>query len=147
MNEDVERNLLCEINPALDVALSQIDDASYYLDLYLDPTNKEQPLSVMKPVIQRDFVGGTENVTFAQFAEFVVQDGEIATEIAEHMLKFPEASYDYNADVMEPGVYESHTVLDADELRRQIDAANDDPRDHLRSPDAKWLNAHDEENA
>jgi hypothetical protein len=69
------------------------------------------------PVIERAYHGGTESVTFADFAEFVVQDGAMALVIARRMINGDDP-YEYNED--EPEFYETFSVADSLELERQV---------------------------
>jgi len=75
--------------------------------------------------IRRAYLGGSDDVTFDQFAEIVVQDYACAAEVAETMLNDDPRPYQWNAD--EPEFYEEFAVIDAAELRRCLDTyATDD---------------------
>lgn len=79
-----------------------------------DSTAKPAPT---QQSIRREYLGGTESLTFAEFAERVIQDDEIAEQIAEQMLRSPEP-YDHNSE--EPEFFERFTVIDRDHLRREL---------------------------
>lgn len=73
--------------------------------------------SDLAPSIRREFPGGSELVTFSEFAEGVVQNEEVAVEIAEQMLA-GEEPYEYNAS--EPEFREVFTILSRAELEEQL---------------------------
>jgi hypothetical protein len=76
-------------------------------------------MNAERACIKRTAHGVTEFVDFRDFAESVVQDDQVAREMAEAMLANPERPYQQNVD--EPEFYEVYEVVDADELRRQME--------------------------
>jgi hypothetical protein len=80
---------------------------------------EEEALAVRRPCITRKFCGGEETVSLSGFARYVVQDDDMALDIAQRMLGGVDP-YTYNED--EPEFYEEFSVLDHDELQRQVEA-------------------------
>lgn len=74
------------------------------------------------PSIQRTFHGGTECISFGEFASNVIQEQDVAVSIATTMLSRPDIPYEDNVD--EPEFYETYLCLDAELLRDQITAAD-----------------------
>jgi hypothetical protein len=74
-------------------------------------------------VIERKFYGGTESVTFDDFALFVIQDDDEALTIAHRMLDGMDP-YPFNEPHTgaEPEFYEEFRVLNSNKLREQISA-------------------------
>lgn len=72
-----------------------------------------------KPCILREFLGGSEEQNFDQWATSTIQDHEVALEIAAKMLSgFHPCPY--NAD--QPEFYEEFTITDGEALRLQMEA-------------------------
>lgn len=72
----------------------------------------------MEPCIERKFFGGSERVTFDEFARFVIQDEDEAMVIAARMLSGQDP-YPWNEGV-EPEFYEEFSVIDAEALRGEV---------------------------
>lgn len=68
--------------------------------------------------IRRQFIGGEEFISFADFATNVVQDEGVALEVAHRMLK-GEDPYEWNPD--QPEFYEQFSVVDAEALEFQTE--------------------------
>jgi hypothetical protein len=75
------------------------------------------------PCVLREFTGGSEHVSFAEFAHHVVQERTVAEQIAHTMLSTGEP-YEYNED--EPRFREVFTIIDEAALRRQREASERD---------------------
>lgn len=73
----------------------------------------------LTPSIRRTFMGGEESVTFNDWATNVIQDYDVAADIARAMLGGHDP-YSYNE--AEPQFFERFTVEDADALREQLAA-------------------------
>ena len=79
-----------------------------------------------RPCIKRSFHGGTQTISFREFADEVVQDGASALEIARTMLEHPARVYHYNANEAE--FYETFEILADGEkhLREQVASYQED---------------------
>jgi hypothetical protein len=71
-----------------------------------------------------DDEGGTEEMTYDQWADYHVQDSEAALSIAKSMLADEDGRSD-NFDLMER-VFEVYTIIDRAEFVRQANAYNDE---------------------
>jgi hypothetical protein len=69
-------------------------------------------------VIRRVFHGGSEDVSYADFAYDAVQDDQVAREIALGMLA-GDGTHTYTADELSM-YFETFEILDRDELVRQM---------------------------
>lgn len=69
--------------------------------------------------IQRLYTGGSEDINFNDFAMDVIQEHDLAAEVAHRMLNGDDP-YQWNED--EPEFYEEFLVLDAAALRAQVAA-------------------------
>lgn len=68
--------------------------------------------------IVRNKLGGSEDYTFEDFAEWGAPDDEAAVEIAQWLLEHPGEPYEFDGG--EPDCYERYRVTDVDELTRQL---------------------------
>ena len=75
------------------------------------------------PCVLREFTGGSERVSFAEFAHHVVQERTVAEQIA-HTLLTTREPYEYNED--DPRFREVFTIVDEAALRRQLAASERD---------------------
>lgn len=69
------------------------------------------------PSIRREFMGGSEEIGFAEFSRLVIQEGELALRVARAMLAGQDP-YPWNEDV--PEFAERFSVIDPDVLRESI---------------------------
>lgn len=64
----------------------------------------------MNTCIRREYLGGSEDISFDEFVRSVIQDDLVAIEIAERMLENPDESYIDNFS--EPEFMERYTITD-----------------------------------
>lgn len=69
-------------------------------------------------VILREYLGGSEQVTYEEFAMSIVQDDEVARMVAGEMLKSCPEPYIYNEG--DSQFIERFYVIDLDGLKRQM---------------------------
>lgn len=76
------------------------------------------------PCVTRTFHGGRDTVSLRAFAEHVIQDWDVALNVADQLVCAAGDAYEWNAE--EPDVYETFEVSDIDALRRAVTCAHTD---------------------
>jgi hypothetical protein len=87
-------------------------------DNYMADKHRKQ-LSKEKKCITREGLGFTEQISFAEFAEYVIQDSDVAREIGEWLLE--SYSQEWVANENEPEFIERYTMIDRNELEMQME--------------------------
>jgi len=70
------------------------------------------------PTILWSFNGGQSQVSFADWAEYTVQDMDYAFSMIESMMLMPESEKQVNIE--DPEFYETYSILDLELLRKQV---------------------------
>lgn len=73
---------------------------------------------LVRPCIRRSFTGGQEDITYPEFAEDIIQDWDVAEDVADDLLAWPKQPREWNAE--EPEFREVFELLDASDLKAQI---------------------------
>lgn len=75
-------------------------------------------------VITRTYFGGMEVISWDEWATNVIQDREVALEVAERMLAKPEIEYDWNEGI--DRFYETFLIADLDGFKRAYERAKEE---------------------